>query len=258
MATRGKHSALAAAALALSTTWSWAADPDVLWHIVHEQCLPNQQQNHDPAPCESVDLSAGVDRGSAVLKDLVGATQFLLIPTTPVTGIESPALLAPDASNYWAAAWKARRFVFTRAHKELPRDAIGLAINAVTTRSQNQLHIHVDCIRTDVRAFLAAQANDLPREWSGPNTELLGHSYWAMRLEGSELSDANPFKLLADGIPEARQDMSRWKLVVVGASFAEGREGFVLLAGHIDPAIGDYGAGTELLDHACAVANSGR
>ncbi len=30
--------------------WLKSAHPDVLWHIVNQQCLPNQQQNHNPAP----------------------------------------------------------------------------------------------------------------------------------------------------------------------------------------------------------------
>ena len=39
----------------------------------------------------------------AVLKDLHGNTRFLLLPTDPISGIESPALLQPGAPNYWQA-----------------------------------------------------------------------------------------------------------------------------------------------------------
>src|ERR1700757_2680511 len=70
-------------------------DSDALWTIVHDQCVPHEQRASDPAPCALVDLSGGGDRGYVVLKDPVGATQFLLIPTARVTGIESPALLEP-------------------------------------------------------------------------------------------------------------------------------------------------------------------
>jgi CDP-diacylglycerol pyrophosphatase len=86
--------------------------------------------------------------------------------------------------------------------------------------------------------------------------QLLGHRYWAMRLDAEDLQNADPFKLLAEGIPEARRDMSPWKLVVVGATFEQTHPGFVLLAGRADPATSDYGSGEELLDHACAAANS--
>ena len=35
-------------------------------------------------------------------------------------------------------------------HRTLPRDDIALAINSATARSQNQLHIHVDCLSIPV------------------------------------------------------------------------------------------------------------
>ena len=64
----------------------WAhADADALWTIVHDQCVPHEQRNGDPAPCALVDLSGGENPGYAVLKDINGATQFLLIPTMRIT-----------------------------------------------------------------------------------------------------------------------------------------------------------------------------
>src|SRR4051794_10314769 len=72
---------------------AWAADPSALWNIDNGQCVPHMRQSNDPAPCSIVDLAAGY----VVLKDIVGATQFLLMPTARISGIESPAVLAPDA-----------------------------------------------------------------------------------------------------------------------------------------------------------------
>jgi CDP-diacylglycerol pyrophosphatase len=226
-----------------------SADANALWHIVSERCLPDEKQNHSPFPCAEVNLA----RGYAVLKDLVGNTQFLLIPTIPVRGIESGELLAPAAPNYWADAWQARRFVEDRARRHLPRDMIGLAINSLSGRSQNQLHIHIDCVRLDVHAALLAHAASIGAHWSRFPVPLTGHDYMAMRIEQAELGAINPFALLADGVPGARSDMAHWTLVVIGDSF-QGKEGFVVLAGHAVPASGDWGAGEQLLDHACAAA----
>ena len=78
------------------------ADALALWHIVHDQCVAHFIANRDPAPCRAVRIEDGEDTGYAVLKDLVGATQFLAIPTRRVSGIEDPALLAPGAANYFA------------------------------------------------------------------------------------------------------------------------------------------------------------
>jgi len=53
------------------------ADSGALWRIVNGRCVPDQQDHANPAPCEAVAL----DGGWAALKDIVGTTQFLLIPT---------------------------------------------------------------------------------------------------------------------------------------------------------------------------------
>jgi CDP-diacylglycerol pyrophosphatase len=246
----GQWRTLLLAGLALLTLPRPAsADANALWHIVSEQCVPDEKQNHTPYPCANVDLASGY----AVLKDLVGNTQFLLIPTARISGIESPDILAPNAPNYWADAWQARTFVEVRAHQHLPRDAIGLAINAISARSQNQLHIHIDCVRLDVRTALREHAAAIGPQWQRFPVPLVGHDYMAMRLEQSDLGATNPFVLLADGIAGARADMAHETLVVIGDSF-HGKDGFVLLAGHATPATGDWGSGEQLLDHACAAA----
>jgi len=244
--------AWALATIVLCAPPAWAADPDVLWKIVHGKCVPDQLRHHRPAPCAKVDLAGGVARGNVVLKDLRGATQFLVIPTARVTGIESPALLARGAPNYWAPAWQARRYVFARAHRALPRDAIGLAVNSEKGRSQNQLHIHIDCVRPDVRRSLREHAAGLSPRWSRVPLRFDGHRYWAMRVGGADLHGVDPFRALARGMTGARADMGDWTLVVVGVA----PRGFVLLAGHVDPATNDDGSGEDLLDHDCALARS--
>jgi CDP-diacylglycerol pyrophosphatase len=238
------RSAGAALLFALVAMPSVADDPNALWQIVGGKCVPDEQQNQSPKPCAAVDLTGGY----AILKDLVGDTQFLLIPTTRVTGIESPAVLAPDAPNYWADAWQARHFVEERAHRDLPRDDISLAINSVSGRTQNELHIHIDCVRPDVQAALREHAAAIGATWLPFPVPLAGHDYLARRLSQPELGTINPFVLLADGVPGARVDMGSYTLVVVGDP-----GGFVLLAGHANGA-GDRGSGEELQDHACALA----
>ena len=215
-----------------------AADADALWYIVNEQCVPDQQQFHSPKPCDQVDLAAGY----VVLKDRVGDTQFLLMPTAHITGIESPEILAPGSPNYWNAAWQARHFVDERAHRTMPPETISIAVNSADARTQNQLHIHIDCLRLDVQAALREHAGDIGTAWGLFPAKLSGHDYMAMRIDRPDLGDANPFVLLADGIPGARADMAQYTLVVVGDP-----GGFVLLAGH--------GSGEELQDHACAAAH---
>jgi CDP-diacylglycerol pyrophosphatase len=229
------------------------ADPNALWNIVHGQCVPDEQQHGDPKPCAEVDLKLGVAGGFAVLKDIRGATQYLLIPTQQIGGIESAALLKPGAANYFADAWQARRLVEKAVGHAMPRDTLSLAINSELARSQNQLHIHIDCVRADVRDALRRERAELGRHWQPLPILLAGHRYRAMRVTGRSLAGHDPFKLLATGLPGARTDMGHHTLVVVGMQFAPHVAGFVVLDDRADLAHGDFAGGEELQDHSCAL-----
>ncbi len=221
-----------------------AQHPNALWHIVHDLCVTDMKASGNPAPCSRVDLAGGY----AVLKDIQGRTQYLLIPTARISGIESPALLAADSPNYWQAAWAARG-LFERRAGALPRERIGLAINSQYGRTQNQLHIHIDCARADVVQTLAASEARITAHWTHLTLGPAGHRYRARWIEGANLGDNDPFKILARSDPLARDDMAKETLVVIGAARADGSPGFVLLAGR-DGEDND-GAGEELLDHRC-------
>jgi CDP-diacylglycerol pyrophosphatase len=227
-----------------------ASNPNVLWQIVHGQCVPDEQQHGDPKPCAEVDLAGGF----AVLKDIAGASQFLLIPTTEVGGIEDPLLLAPFARNYFADAWQARSLVEKALGHAMPRDMLSLAINSASGRTQDQFHIHIDCIRADVRDTLLRERPNIGWRWSLMKTPLAGHQYRAMRVTGSTLLGRNPFKLLAWGVPGARSDMGQHTLVVVGMIFGGRVPSFVILDDRADLAHGDWASGEELQDHNCALA----
>lgn len=231
-----------------------SANPNVLWDIVHGKCVPDEQQNGDPKPCAEVDLTHGAARGFAILKDINGASQFLLIPTSRVDGIESASLLRPDAVNFFDEAWSARSFAEKALGRTMPRDTLGLAINSEFGRTQNELHIHIDCIRPEVRDILRSESDHIGEHWTLLTRPLAGHHYRALRVMGATLAGHDPFKLLAQGIPGSRADMGSYTLVVAGMQFG-GRPGFIILEDRADLARGDRGSGEELQDHACALAH---
>ena len=246
MRSRGVVLVLAALGVAVAPVAVCRAcgDPDALWRIVSEAACPTRWRTAIPPRARWWTCGAG----GAILKDLVGATQFLLIPTERVSGIDDPAILAATSPNYFADAWRARSFVDERAGARLPRQWISLAINSAVARSQDQLHVHVDCVRPDVHDALTDHAAAIGPSWAPFPVLLSGHRYDAMSVGGDDL-DANPFTLLADGIPGARADMGDRTLVVVGAVAADGRPGFVILTDRADAATGDQAAGEELQDH---------
>ncbi|HTY48255.1 MAG TPA: CDP-diacylglycerol diphosphatase [Steroidobacteraceae bacterium] len=231
------------------------AAQDRLWRKIHDDCVPAAARGrYPPLPCTEVDATQGAANGYAVLKDLNGRFQYLLLPLARVSGIESPALLAPDAPNYFADAWNARLYVDAALHRLLPRDAVVLIVNSPHGRTQDELHIHVGCIRREVRAALQRLRPTIGERWQPLAQPLPPHGgqYWARWAAGESLS-VDPFKSLAAALPAGDQ-MALHSLAVTGARSADGRPGFILLSTRVDPKRGDRGNSDGLQDLACDIA----
>jgi len=222
---------------------------DSLRRIVQEQCVVNWSQHQAAAPCERVYLadSRTGNSGYAVLADRKGGAHYLLIPTQTMAGIDGRELLDPDAPNYFAEAWHARDLITRYVGHDVARTAIGLAVNTARSRSQDQFHIHIECLRQDVFESLRAAAGHMTETWSPVN--VAGSTYDGMRINGEGLDGSNPFELLAGLKPDVRHHMGDYTLVVAGMQFSSG-PGFVALAG-TGP------TGELLLDSSCAVAGAG-
>ena len=235
--------ALAASACARLAT----VDSNALWKIVDLRCVPSQQATGTPGQCTMVDL----DKRYAILKDIVGRSQHLLIPTDRITGIESPLILAPHAQDYWVDAWNARTYVEKSVKRDLPDNQLGLEINSQYRRSQNQLHIHIDCMRGDISAALARHANDAPDEWHWDTLD--GNRYRVMRVTALTQAD-NPFRLVARDNQGAGK-MATQTLLVTGAGPSAEKDGWLIVNSGLDLDDGS-GSAEGLLDHACRVADA--
>lgn len=223
------------------------ADRMALWRIVHGQCVPaTLKGDRLPPPC------LAVNGATAVIKDRNGVAQVLAIPVARVTGIEDPQLLRPGAPNYFADAWRARALMATYLKPMPPREDVAIAINSEFARSQDQLHLHVDCLKREVVTALTDYAPHLDGEWRPMTVALDGRKYWARRADSPDLVGVDPFRLLADEMPKAKDEMGSWSLAAVPLDFA-GRPGFALLADHAELAAG--GHAEDLQDHDCAVAH---
>ncbi|ELY2740935.1 CDP-diacylglycerol diphosphatase [Cronobacter turicensis] len=241
------------AVLALAALVAWRHflpdDPDVLRRIVTQQCLPGERERKDPAPCAQVNLPAGY----AVLKDINGPLQYLLMPLWKINGIESPLLLSDNTPNFFWQAWQARRWMSEKRGSPVPDSAVSLTINSTLGRTQNHLHIHISCLRPDVRAQLDAAVNAIGSRWQPFPGNLRGHDYLARRIIGEELSRRSPFLMLAEEVPEAREHMGRYSLAL--APLKDGA--FVLLATHRQLLQLNLAHSEELQDHDCALLHEG-
>jgi CDP-diacylglycerol pyrophosphatase len=225
------------------------AGRDALRQIVQQQCVVNWINHQDPAPCVKVFLAdeKNVNSGYAILADKKGAAHYLLIPTQTMEGIDAEELLDPDLPNYFAEAWKSRDVVTKFVGHAVPRTAVGLATNNAHSRSQDQFHIHIDCLRQDVAATLQAAAEHVTAKWNP--IKVAESTYEAMRIEGLNLDGVSAMDLVTQIGPDVRHHLGDYTVVLAGMQYKSGA-GFMLLAG-------TGATGELLLDSSCAVAGAG-
>ncbi len=166
-------------------------------------------------------------------------------------GIEDPAILEPGATNYFAKAWDDRGLIEKRLGRPLARTRISIAVNSAYGRTQDQLHLHMDCLDPAVGAALKAAAIPRTGRWASHIIRLRGHPYRVRWLKARALETANPFTLLAGEMPGARRAMGAWTIALIGAAGDDGAPGFYILADRVDPAAHDDASSEELQDHAC-------
>lgn len=225
--------------------WLRPSHPDTLWHIVSEQCLPNQRTTGKPAPCVQVDEAAGF----VVMKDRNGPLQYLLMPSEKITGIESPRLLNAPTPDFFSLAWQARHFMAEKRGMPIDDSNISLAINSQWGRTQNQLHIHISCLLPEVKNQLRAIAGQLSYRWQPLPKKLRGHVYLARRVSAQELNNKGAFRLLAEGIPAAKEDRGHFGMAMTAAPGGE----FLLLATERNLLTVNLASAEEIQDHQCHV-----
>lgn len=240
------------AALLIPSPLAAAPDPsrDVLWAAL-KTCVLAKRLANRTFPCLSVDLGDGARPGTAVLRAPGEPTHSVVMPTDTVAGLEAPVLRGPRGAAYWRAALAARPFVSDVFKGKLPPAAVGLAVNSARGRSQDQLHIHLDCMRPSVLAALKAHDRQIRRTWSRFPVPLAGDHYYALRVPEAQAAQFNPFAAL-HGLPGARPDLHRTSFAAVATQPGDPEPGYILLAYRAPSASAE-----DVLDHSCAVVDRG-
>ncbi|UVK46663.1 CDP-diacylglycerol diphosphatase [Mesorhizobium sp. AR07] len=227
-----------------TTVGAAAVHRNALWQVV-QVCVVASVRLGVAFPCEEVILAREGVPGSALIKSPLLKTEFLLTPLTPIAGVESLPLRSENSSQLWNRAWEARSKVSTSLGRYLPRSAIALAVNSRTERSQDQFHIHVDCLAAPVEKKLALDGPKIEGPWRPFPRELMGQRYWIKAVDKSDLETTNVIGMIAAGLPQARRVLHRVNIVVVGAELADARPGFYILANW------ERSAAEDLMDHDC-------
>jgi CDP-diacylglycerol pyrophosphatase len=168
-----------------------------LWDVV-QVCVFDHQLTGSPFPCRRVDVSDGIGRGYIVFGAPFQRAHVVVVPTAPFRGIESRKLQEPGAPNYIQDAWESRVFVQQAATRRVTDRDVGLAVNSRKGRSQDQLHIHVACVRKSFMKDLVEYQGMVKTDaWVRLPFQFRRRRYWARRLESADFANSNVFALAA-------------------------------------------------------------
>ncbi|TAT96079.1 CDP-diacylglycerol diphosphatase (plasmid) [Rhizobium ruizarguesonis] len=237
--------ALVATVVGFSTIVAgWLAfrpDPNALYKILDTKCLAHADRPGEFPPCVEVSQAAGF----AILRDRKGSRHFLLMPIEKISGIESERVLSADAPNFFNLAWENRSLIYSGAL--ISDDRILLALNSKSGRTQEQLHIHISCVKTEVKQELLLANGAITELWKPLPGGLLGHDYWARRVTMEQFRKIGPFRLLAFGLPQAANGMGMFSLAMT-----ENNGEVILLATERDLLDFNLASAEELQDQDCA------
>lgn len=247
---RAPFAALLVALSAMAAVPAAAApDPsrDVLWAAL-KTCVLAKRLANRTFPCLSVDLGDADRPGSAVLRAPGEPTHSVVMPTDTVAGLEAPVLRGPRGAAYWRAALAARPLVSDVLKGKLSPAEVGLAVNSAWGRSQDQLHIHLDCLKPSVLKAVRAHGRQVRHTWSRFPVPLAGDRYYALRVPEAEAAQFNPFAALHT-LPGARPDLHRTSFAALATPPGDPEPGYILLAYRAPSASAE-----DVMDHSCRLA----
>ncbi len=201
-------------------------------------------------PSPPPDTSLLTTANYVILRGAPGADHdFLLVPSCRISGIECPFIWGSTAyKGYWYDAWEQAQ---PGGAAPVKYPSIGLGINSVHERQQDQLHIHMAGILSRVQHQLNTLENDHKitsdrKKWPAQIVPVEGldekgkpatRHYRAVIFSTSELKE-NLFRALGEYVPAAAKNKADQMLVVTPRSGG----GFYVL--NSDPGLTGGGTGT--------------
>lgn len=229
--------------------WFPGITRDSLWKNVQERCLATNAERH--RDCAIVDR----ERGFVLYKDAIGPSHYLVIPDHKVTGIDDPEVWAAEKQNQWAFGWDARSIVGKSIDRSLPDSLVGLAINSKVSRSQDQLHIHLDCISESAREFVRGSGGSIGTTWS--DFRYRGKPVRAVLIPSATPAMAfNPFEVIKESLRASPGPVADRGVFVTYVERPEGSSGFVIVDQPVDAAVGSYGHASDFLDRGCRLGRN--
>lgn len=172
---------------------------------------------------------------------------YLMIPVRCVTGIEDNQIFSPAGADLWEEAW-----LWSRKYPGAPASRTALAINSAKGRGQDQLHIHISCVRPEVAGALAGkEIPAYPAKAAALRLQPNDYPYYAVKVKGLA-GENSPFKVMlgmlgrGDSHAVKDGDLQDQSIAVIGSEKANEFYVLVTTAGGEND-----GHAEELLDQTC-------
>lgn len=196
---------------------------EALWFVISRICQPANIIGLN-FPC----LRYDVGHGFAIIRSPFNdALDFIITPTTKIVGIESPELLKTDTPNLWDAGWQQRVLLEEASKKKLSWNDVAMAVNSKFSRTQDQLHIHLGCVDTNIKQYFMQMPEHLKQGWFLIRLPHIRSEFIATILPADGLNE-NVFMKLAREKPARQLTTSEATIAVVGISYGNW-QGFALL-----------------------------
>jgi len=231
------------------------ARSDALWTVTHDLCMNNYHYRRDPAPCQQIYLPQDSTQGYSIIQNPRHRLHFILVPTVAMSGIESIALTRPGRPDYFGYAWLMRYRLMAAYGARVPEDRLGMALNSAYGRSQNQLHIHLTCLREDVYRQLQAERPYINNDWRPLPDRLLNHTYYARRVMQPTAMGIYPVASVARHFRLSPSQLAESGVALIPATFS-GEKGFILLTTRRGWDKGNRASVESLLDKRCAILSA--
>lgn len=228
------------------------ARSDALWMITQDLCMTNYHYRRDPAPCQQIYQPQGKEQGFSILQNPRFPYHFILVPNLAMSGIESISLSREGRTDYFGYTWLMRYRLMAAYGAAVPEDMLGMAINSASGRSQNQLHIHLTCLREDVRRQLQAERPYISEQWRPLPDRMLNHSWYARRVMQPTAMGIYPIASVAREFHLTSPQLADYGVALIPTTFS-GEKGFILLTTRRGWDKGNRASVESLLDKRCDI-----
>ena len=131
--------------------------------LVNECVFAERNKGNWPRFCMKVSLKK--ESNYTIINPKDGIGKLLLLPNNNIHGVEDALLFEQSTPSYFYIAWENRYLIEKKIESNIgyaehlkPQDYL-FSLNAVQSRTQDRLHIHMTCVNEDYQKKLQAHNN---------------------------------------------------------------------------------------------------